>query len=165
MLTTSIVIDGLGTVYYMESFWTGKKQLYINGDFAEKISKNSYMYAGKTLVLKGNYTFGLRIICDGVEYSPSNKAGSKLSWYEYVLAVLPLVFILVWGNSVALNGIFPLIGGAVGGAYGGLIMGLQCVILRKIGNNALKVAASIAISVASIALLSFLSALLISSLL
>ena len=105
-----------GEIVYNESFWTGKKTLTINGVCAQPVSKKEFTVEGKKVVIIGSSLMGLKLQIDNdiVEVSPKPK------WYEIVFAVLPLVFLLTWGNSIALCSIFPVVGGAIGGALGGI---------------------------------------------
>ena len=61
----------------------------------------------------------------------------KPKWYEVVLAVIPVAFLLTWGNVPALCAIFPVIGGAIGGALGA-IGGFAGLGLMKKTNSAAK---------------------------
>ena len=105
-----------GEIVYNESFLTGKKTLTINGVDAQPVSKNEFTVEGKKVVIVGSHLMGIKILINNVaiEVSPKPK------WYEIVFAVLPLIFLLTWGNSVALCSIFPVVGGAIGGALGGI---------------------------------------------
>ncbi|MBR2902039.1 MAG: hypothetical protein IKC38_02335 [Clostridia bacterium] len=105
-----------GEIVYNESFLTGKKTLTINGVDAQPVSKNEFTVEGKKVVIVGSHLVGIKILINNVaiEVSPKPK------WYEIVFAVLPLIFLLTWGNSVALCSIFPVVGGAIGGALGGI---------------------------------------------
>ena len=105
-----------GEIVYNESFWTGKKTLTINGVDVQPVSKKEFTVEGKKVVITGSSLMGLKLQIDNdvIEIS------SKPKWYEIVLAVLPLIFLLTWGNSVVLCSIFPVVGGAIGGALGGI---------------------------------------------
>ncbi len=105
-----------GEIVYNESFWSGKKTLTINGVDAQPVSKKEFTADGKKVVIVGSYLMGIKILIDNVaiEVSPKPK------WYEIVFAVLPLIFLLTWGNSEALCSVFPVVGGAIGGALGGI---------------------------------------------
>ena len=105
-----------GEIIYNESFWTGKKTLTINGVCAQPVSKKEFTVEGKKVVIIGSSLMGLKLQIDNdiIEVSPKPK------WYEIVFAVLPLIFLLTWGNSTALCSIFPVVGGAIGGALGGI---------------------------------------------
>ena len=67
----------------------------------------------------------LQIDNDIIEVSPKPK------WYEIVLAVLPLTFLLTWGNSSALCSIFPVVGGAIGGALGAIGSMTSLLFIKK----------------------------------
>jgi hypothetical protein len=58
---------------------------------------------------------------------------SKPTWIDWVFAVLPFVLMIVWGNSVRLCSIIPVVGGAIGGALGGLAMVVTMLLIREKG--------------------------------
>lgn len=105
-----------GDICYTEGFWSGKKTLRINGVAAIPMGKKKFFHEGKTIYLKGSAFSGVSLVIDGqtVRVSPAPK------WYEIVLALLPFLFLVTWGNSPALCSIFPVVGGAIGGALGGV---------------------------------------------
>ena len=132
-----IVVDDpvLGQIVYTENEWTGKKTLSVNGVVAMPASKKSFMLDGKLVTLAGNYASGLRL-CIGantVTLTPKPK------WYELVMAALPLVFLLIWGNSRELCAIFPVVGGAIGGGIGGLFAMLSLLTMKKVKSPIFKV--------------------------
>lgn len=118
-----------GEIIYNESLWTGKKTLKVNGVDADSISKNEYMIDGKKAILTGGFLTDttLQIEGESILLSPKTK------WYEIVLAIIPILFLLTWGNSVYLCNIFPVVGGAIGGALGGLgtLLSLQFMKSQK----------------------------------
>ena len=116
-----------GEIVYNESFWTGKKTLTINGVYAQPVSKKEFTAEGKKLVIIGSSLMGLILQIDNdiVEIS------SKPKWYEIVFAVLPLIFLLTWGNSAALCSVFPVVGGAIGGALGGIGSITSLLLMKK----------------------------------
>ena len=78
-------VEKYGTITYEESFWTGKKTLYLEGKELEKYSKNVFIYkdyGGKEIeiITKGNVYTGLSLMIDNelIELSP------KLKWYEII---------------------------------------------------------------------------------
>ena len=105
-----------GEIVYNESLWTGKKTLTINGVCAQPVSKKEFTVEGKKVVIIGSSLMGLKLQIDTdiVEITQNPK------WYEIVFAVLPLIFLLTWGNSAVLCSIFPVVGGALGGALGSI---------------------------------------------
>lgn len=123
----------LGEIVYTESFWTGKKGLTVNGAEAKPISKKEFRIGEQKIEIIGSYFTGISLNIDGetVQLSPKPK------WYEVVLAVIPVAFLLTWGNVPALCAIFPVIGGAIGGALGA-IGGFAGLGLMKKTNSAAK---------------------------
>ena len=77
--------------------------------------------------MTGNFLRGAALYIHGKQHQLTPAA----KWYEYVLAVLPLLFNLIWGNVVALFEIFPVVGGAIGGAIGGVGFVLSLLLMRK----------------------------------
>lgn len=116
-----------GVIIYSESFWTGKKKLTLNGIEAQRISKTDYMIDGTSAVLKGNFVVGVSLYIGGetIQLTP------KAKWYETLLAFIPLLFLLTWGNSPTLCAIFPVIGGALGGALGGMAAVSSLFLMKK----------------------------------
>lgn len=120
-----------GTIEYNENFWTGKKEIYVDGKLFKKKTKDKYVYQTdeEELVvrIKGNYLSGvnLTIIDTYVEVIPKTTA------IEYILAILPLIFVIVWGNSPYLCSIFPVVGGAIGGGIAGLVGALGILFMKK----------------------------------
>lgn len=116
-----------GEIVYDENIWTGKKNLTVNGVPAIHVSKKEFIVGGKRSVLQGSLYSGITLCIEGetITLSPKTK------WYEFVLAALPLVFVLVWSNSRVLCAIFPVVGGALGGALGGLATVLSMFFMKK----------------------------------
>ncbi len=143
-----------GEIVYDENIWTGKKTLTVNGENAKTISKNIFEADGKTLTISGSLLTGIKLFTDDetIEISPKPK------WYEITLAVLPLVFLLTWGNSPALCAIFPVVGGAIGGALGGLGAVISLLYMKKADSPLKKVLIGTVALVATI-LIAFLLAL------
>lgn len=127
-----------GEIVYTENFWTGRKTLTVGGE-TQRVSKKEFVIEGKRAVVKGNLLMGgsLLIEDESFELTP------KTSWYEYLLAILPLVFVMGWGNSPALCAIFPVIGGAVGGFIGALGMCLSMLFMKKTSSVVAKVSIGI----------------------
>ncbi len=112
--------SALGRIEFEESFWTGKRAITINGKPLIKKSNKLFEYndgeAIKTVKVKGNTFTGAGIEVDGV----SIEVFRKLKWYEIVLAVVLVVFVMSWGNSYALCSIIPAVGGGLGGVISAL---------------------------------------------
>lgn len=133
--------EEIGDITYEESFWSGKKLLYINGTQLEKTSKTTFhMQNGETAFIKGGYLQGATL-CIG---SRIVKLTQPVKWYEIVLSVLPFLFIMIWGNVAALCAIVPVVGGAIGGAISGAIGVLNLFIIKGVKQIWLKILISIA---------------------
>jgi len=104
-----------GVIVYNEGFWSGKKSLIINGVPLVKTGKKEYTYnvndEAHLVTLKGNMMSGVSITIDDKEI----KLVEKPVWYVLTLSLVMFIFDIVWGNSVALCKIFPVVGGAIGG--------------------------------------------------
>ena len=126
-MKTTIQHAELGELVYEENNWTGKKKLTQNGVELSKIDKRTFTTPnGETLTIKGNFLFGASLVY-GTTETPLT---SKIKWYEIVLAVLPFMLFIVWGNLPALCRIVPIVGGALGGAIGGLLVVLEIYLMR-----------------------------------
>ena len=139
-----------GTITYTESFWTGKKEIYFGQFPLVKQSKNTYLMPGgdpnAVVTVKGNFLTGVSLVLgsETIRLTPAPK------WYEWVLALLPLIFICVWGNSVPLCMIFPIVGGALGGAIGGLAFVFGLLFMKKTERIAYKLLIGLGIFVAAV---------------
>lgn len=133
-------VDQIGTVTYDESLFLGRKKLYVDDVLCEKVGKKQYVYTdkdGKTtnLSLKGNYISGVTV-SDGINiYSIIDKP----KWYEYLFFAVIVLFHIIWGNSIALVQILPLVGGAIGGLIGAVFAVLALCIMRLLKSVGLKV--------------------------
>ena len=147
-----------GEIVYNESFWTGKKALMINGVDAKPISKKEYMVNEKRAILKGSFLTGSTLLIEGetIQLSP------KAKWYEIILAIIPFLFLLTWGNSASLCSIFPVVGGAIGGALGGVGAVISLFLMKTQKNPIVKTVVGIIVAVATI-LIAFVLALAILS--
>ena len=165
MKATTYIKD-IGTITYDESFFSGKKNLYVNDVPCEKLDKKQYLYTDKEgnkkrFKLKGNFAIGVMVEINEQTYTIIEKT----KWYELILCLLPFIFTVVWGNNVSLCKIFPVFGGAVGGAIGAafgictlyatrvvkpiwlkILIGLGIFALSIIINNLLAVAFLIALA-------------------
>ena len=132
--------EEIGEITYEESFWTGKKLLYINGTQLEKTSKTTFrMQNGETATIKGGYLQGATLLIG----ARAVKLTQSVKWYEIILSILPFLFIMVWGNVVALCAIVPVVGGAIGGAISGAIGVLNLFIIKGVKQIWLKILISI----------------------
>ncbi len=145
-----------GVIICEESFWTGKKSLIVNGFLANRISRKEFELNGKTYLLKGSVYTGLTMTVDGeiIVLAPRPK------WYEFVLFILPIVFMLTWGNSVELCSIFPVVGGALGGVLGALFGCASLSLMKRSDRPLGKILIGLGLFAASVAT-SFVLAIMI----
>ena len=135
-----------GEIIYNESFWTGKKALTVNGVDAQSVSKKEYIVNEKKALLKGNFFTGCSLHIEGetIQLLPKTK------WYEIIFAVIPFLFLMIWGNSVSLCAIFPVVGGALGGALGGIGAVISLFFMKKQKAPLAKVFIGIAITAVTV---------------
>ncbi len=118
----------LGEIIYTESVFSGRKKIFVNGKELKKQSKNVYVTeSGEQVTIKGSFYQGVELVIGVNKYQVSE----RLKWYEYLTIILPLVFNLIWGNSVTLCKIIPMIGGALGGLVSALVGALGLVLISK----------------------------------
>ena len=86
----------------------------------------------------------------------------KTTVIEYILAFIPLVFILFWGNIPQLCAIFPVVGGAIGGAISGAFGAVSLMYMKTQKNIIGKLIVALITFVAAI-ISCFLVALIILS--
>ena len=131
---------------YTESVWTGKKTLTVGGSFPTPLGKNRYMIGGEEATLVGNAITGVHMQVgeEKIWLIPKPK------WYETLLAFLPFILIMVWGNSPELCAILPMVGGAVGGAVGGVFMVISVMKMRSATTVLKKILTGLALTVAAI---------------
>ncbi len=153
-----INIDGLGLVSYKESFWTGSKSLFINGVPATKTDKTHFSLNGQIITIFGNVFSGVNLLYNGKTYSITDKT----LWYEYILALIPFIFDLIWGNSVELCKIFPVVGGATGGAICGILIVVNISLMKLTKKPLFKILIGLGVTLLTILLL-YLTALLMLS--
>ena len=124
--------EKLDEIKYEEGFWTGKRTLTINDKELKKIDKNNFEFQNGEEVRKvqvtGNAITGVKLIDD----NNNIELVSKPKWYEIVLSCFIFAFILIWGNSVTLCKIFPLVGGAIGGLISGAFAMLNLFAIKKV---------------------------------
>ena len=126
--------DGYGQIEYEEDFWTGKRELTINGVKLTKQKKNVFVLNQESGALdcriKGSYLSGVTLYVDQdvIELTPPCK------WYEMVCSVSIFMLILIWGNVPALCEILPVVGGAIGGAISGLAACVNLLMMKKAKN-------------------------------
>ncbi len=138
-----------GEIVYDENFWTGKKSLSINGEQLQKVSKKEFKMSNGDLVsLTGSFFQGAVISING----ETIRVVPTIKWYEIVLCIIPLILNVVWGNSVALCKIIPVVGGAIGGAINGAFAVLILAVLKSVKPIWLKILIAIAMTILSFAI-------------
>ncbi len=149
-----------GTIIYDESFWTGKKTLTVNGTLCFAVSKKEFMIGDQKALISGNLFAGVRLSInqETIEISP------RPTWYEIALAILPIAFLLTWGNSPTLCAIFPVVGGAIGGAIGALFSLTSLLLMKNAKSPLHKVLIGLGMFAATL-LVAFVLALLLVSML
>lgn len=121
--------EKFGEIVYDENFWTGKKKITINGEELEKVSRKEFKTkSGEQVLIKGNFVFGAKLEIGGetVQVIPTVK------WYEIVLAIIPFLLIMIWGNSVPLVRLVPVVGGAIGGGISGLFSAASLCLMKSV---------------------------------
>ncbi len=133
-MRSTVQHDEFGQIIYDENFWTGKKELTVNGVKLAKQQKNTFVFEhdgqSKIVDIKGGFATSAKLYIGDkvVELTP------PLKWYEIVCSAVLFAIIVAWGNSVALCSIVPVIGGAFGGGITGA-MAFLCLILMKNQNK------------------------------
>ena len=139
-----------GEIKYNESFWSGKKELSINGKSFYKVGKNKYSYgSGEDLIeayLIVNFISGVKVIIgsENIQVVPKTKT------YEWILAFVPFLFIITWGNVPELLTIFPVVGGAIGGAISGGLGALSLMLMKKQSSISKKLAIGFGLCIGTI---------------
>ena len=153
-----------GNILYEESFWTGRKRITINGKVMKATSKTTFELQNEEEEIKaliiGNLLKGMTLKVDEEKF----EVYAKSSWYEYVLAFMGVVLVIVWGNSVELCSIVPVIGGAIGGGISGLLAVLSLMTMKKVNNPLLKVLIGLGMFVGTFLICMLLGVALVSAL-
>ncbi len=152
----SVDHPSIGKIVYDENFWSGKKSLTVNDIPAKKVSKNEFLINEEKAVIKGNFFVGISLLLQ----NETIQILQKPKIYEVVLAILPIIFLLIWGNSVALCSIFPVVGGAIGGFIGGMFGVLSLVFMANTKKPLVKISIGLAMFASAI-LIAFAIAMLI----
>ena len=133
------VSEKYGEIKYEENIWTGKKSVHINGVALSKVDKTSFSYNHDGLdmkvSIKGSIYKGSTLIVGEEKF----EVYPKTLWYEYVLTILPIVLIIVWGSNIYLCSIIPVIGGAIGGAISGVLGILSLSTMKNCNKPLIKI--------------------------
>ena len=137
------------TWVYKESFWTGSKSLYIGDVPCAKLNRNTFLVHtsdGREVhfVAQGNLFSGVKLT--SMEFGDIVVA-RPLVWYEYILAFLPLLLIIL--------------GGLIGAVFGVISCGVNLAISRSEMNPVMKIVTSLfSILIATVLWLVFASIVL-----
>lgn len=116
----SVVHPVYGEIVYEENVWSGKKSISVGGTALRRIRKNAYSlrWGGEEVpvTVKGSFMTGVTLQMQQQEICLIR----NVTWYDWLLSMLPFALMIVWGNNVQLCSIIPVVGGAIGGALGGL---------------------------------------------
>lgn len=132
-----------GTIEYKENFWTGRRKIYIDGKQYKYKDSNKYVNKseGKEEVVKvrGGYFSGVRltVIDTYVNVVPMTAT------FEYVLALLPFIFVIIWGSAPYFCSLFPIVGGIIGGVISITTGVVQVKIMREFKSVLLKILVAI----------------------
>ena len=139
-----------GQIVYDESFWTGKKNLMVNGKYLTKIDKKTFFYSDgekkQYFIIGGNFVKGAFVTAgtEKIQLTP------PIKWYEALLPILFFIVAMAWSSSVKLVTIFPIAGGAIGGLIDGLGVVFSILAMKSIKNVPLKLLAWLGISALTI---------------
>ena len=128
-----------GEINYEENVWTGKKKVTINGVQLTSVNKTTFNYDYNGTLVEVKITGNIYTGCNLTIYDEAYEIYTKTAWYEYILAILPFILVIVWGNSVALCKIVPVIGGAIGGAISGVFSFVSLSVMKSIKSPLFKV--------------------------
>ena len=118
-----------GEIVYDENFWTGRKSITFNGEALERVSRKEFRTkSGEQVLVKGSFLTGVKLDIGGEAITVM----STVKWYEILLAIIPFILIMVWGNTVALVRIVPVVGGAIGGGISGLFSATSLCLMRSV---------------------------------
>ena len=146
-MKVTVNVPEYGQIDFQESAWTGRKTLLQNGKECAKLGKNKFVLEnGETAEVTGNFLRGAALYIHGKQHQLTPAA----KWYEYILALLPFLFNIIWGNVVSLVLIFPIVGGAIGGGICGVCFVLSLVLMRKTSKWWAKILIGLAVFAASV---------------
>ena len=145
-----VTSEKYGQIVVEESFWTGKKKLYINGEELVSVVKNSFLYKTEekniSVRINGNFLLGVSISIEDEVITVTEKT----KWYEFMLAILPFIFVIIWGNVPDLFDIFPVVSGAIGGLITIAFAYLNIGSMKSTKNPLYKLLIGLGIGIASI---------------
>ncbi len=153
------MIPDIGEVNVVESGLSGKMKVFVNGNELTQISKNEFAYIDENnetinFIVTGNLLKGINLRV--------NQMSPKSSPLEIFLALLPFIFDIIWGNIPSTVGIFPIVGGAIGGVITALLGMTSLIFMKKTKNVLFKLLIGLGFAIIAI-LICYLIALAILS--
>ncbi len=139
-----------GLIVYSESFWTGKKEMFVQNQLLVKVAKNQFCLMRDNekvyFFIKGNAMSGVDITVEG----RTHNVIPKTKWYEHLLAWSIFLVNIVMGNIPAMLNVFPVVGGAIGGFISALFACLCLATIKKQKNILFKVLIALGFHIASL---------------
>lgn len=119
---------------YAESFWSGKKEVTLNGTKLEKIDKRQFKNGDEIFVVKGNFLTGVSLV------SATRTIDISVNeWYDWLLIFLPFINVV--------GGVF---GGMIGGFLSALFSFISAFVNTIILRSELKMPIKIILCIVSI---------------
>ena len=119
---------------YEESFWSGNKEVTLNGNKLEKIDKRQFKNGDEVFVVKGNFLTGVSLA------SPQRTIDiSYNEWYDWLLIFLPFLNVV--------GGIFC---GMIGGFLSAIFSFISAFVNTLILRSSLKMPVKIILCIISI---------------
>ena len=127
--------DGV-TYCYTESFWTGKRNLSVDGEIAKKLDRRNFRINEKTYTIKGNFLSGVSLEVNGKRIPLAEN-----TWYDWILIILPIM-----------NIVMGVLCGAIGGFLSALFGFVAAVVNAMILRSKLHIAVKILLCILTIAI-------------
>ena len=130
-MKATVIHETFGEITYEESFWTSKKNIWINKNLLVKKEKNTYIWKKdqQEIIVRtsGNFVMGatVSIGTENIKIVPAPK------FIEIVCSLLIFAVLIAWGNSQTLCSFVPMVGGAIGGAIAGVGTFLSFILMKK----------------------------------
>ncbi len=130
--------ENVGTIEYKESFWTGKKEIILNGEQLKKIGKQEFVYTvdgeNKVTKLNGNFLSGASIVINGhlIQVVP------KIGLFEILVLIFAFFLPLVCASIDAFVVVLPIVGGAIGGIIYALVSFAGITFIKQAKSSLIK---------------------------
>ena len=137
----TVVNQKYGIVVYEENDWTGARSVTFSNYLLVNVDKQTYTFndgeESHIVKIVGSAFTGVKLVVDNVEEIEMTK---PTLWYEYIFAVLPFAFVMIWQfMPLDIYFTFPIVGGAIGGAISGGLGFASLAIMKKTNNPLFKV--------------------------